>query len=127
MICVVLLVATFTLIRCPEVGRRIGLSALVLAIAGFIVGLTFTARGGQGQVSTPAREPQLATSMASPPGHLGRGIRDSSVGNESEGRRLDPQRGLPQLRVQREQRRAGDDRGRERHRFREPQRWMLGA
>jgi hypothetical protein len=47
MICVVLLVATFTLIRWPGVGRRIGLSALVLAIAGFIVGLTFTARGGQ--------------------------------------------------------------------------------
>jgi 4-amino-4-deoxy-L-arabinose transferase-like glycosyltransferase len=34
------------LVRAPERGRRTALAAIVFAIAGFIIGLTFTVRGG---------------------------------------------------------------------------------
>ena len=46
-ICVVLLIGALSVMRSPEAGRRAALPALGFAIFGFIVGLTFTARGGQ--------------------------------------------------------------------------------
>jgi hypothetical protein len=45
-ICIVLLVAYAALLRAPRRGRTVALGATGFAIFGFLVGLTFTVRGG---------------------------------------------------------------------------------
>lgn len=45
-ICVVLAAGAVALVSRPESGQRIAQAALAFAIAGFLVGLTFTLQGG---------------------------------------------------------------------------------
>lgn len=45
-ICVVLVAGAGALARDPAGGRRVALASIVFAILGFIIGLTFTLRGG---------------------------------------------------------------------------------